>query len=131
MVKLTIGSAVVEATTAVVEGISKAGRPYSRLDLKVGNVKVGALFGRVRPTLTLNGATEETVYSGDIYIQGTTRGLKAGDVHPETGLTVTENTGKDGITKYLTLEGEGIGDYISRVFYKSETGTITLSMLVK
>lgn len=130
MVKLNIGSAVVAATVEVVEGISKAGKAYKRADITVGKVKVGSLFGRIRSTLTLAGASEETVYTGDLYIQGTTAGLKAGDKHPETGLTVTENVGKDGFTKYLTLEGN-ISKEITRVFYKSETGTLTLSMLLK
>ena len=132
MVKLTIGSAVVEVT--LVKKVGKnSGKEYIEVlqkDSKGIDVKIGTLFQRSKGTGGWKQAVQDVTFQGDVYLQDGTKGLKAGDVQPETGLKIIEQTKSSGDGTYLELEGAA-SQFVRLAFYKSETGTTTLSMIVK
>lgn len=132
MVKLNIGSAVVEVT--LVKKVGKnSGKAYVEVlqkDSKGMDVKIGTLFQRSKGTGGWKAATQDVTFQGDVYLQDGTKGLKAGDIQPETGLKIIEQTKSSGDGTYLELEGAA-SQFVRQAFYKSETGTTTLSMIIK
>lgn len=132
MVKLNIGNAVVEVS--VVKRVGKnSGKEYIEVlqkDSKGIDVKIGTLFQRSKGTGGWKAATQDVTFQGDVYLQDGTKGLKAGDIQPETGLKIIEQTKSSGDGTYLELEGAA-SQFVRQAFYKSETGTTTLSMIIK
>lgn len=126
-ISLKVGKAklVVEAVEKVG---SKSGKKY--IEVLQDGIKIGTLFQRVKGQAGWKKAAQEVSFQGDVYIQGGTTGLKAGDVQPETGCKIVEKQKADGTGVYLELE-EAESQYVTRAFYKSETGTTTLSVIIK
>lgn len=127
MVKLIIGSAVVN-----VEAVKKIGKNSGKAYVEVlqDGIKIGTLFPRIKGQAGWKNAVQDVTFQGDIYIQGGTTGLKAGDVQPETGLKIVEKAKSSGEGTYLELEGASAGN-VARAFYKSETGTTTINVVLK
>lgn len=124
--KLFIGKAVLEVT--VVDAVSsKTGKTYKQV--LMNDVKIGNLFMRTKAHVGWNEATQDISFVGDIYIEGGTQGLKAGDIHPETQLKVKESPKADGTGTYLELDG--VQGAVAKAFYKAETGTVTLNVVLK
>ena len=126
-ITLKIGSAAI-----VVEAVKKVGKNSGKEYIEVlqNGVRIGTLFQRAKGQAGWKKAVEEISFSGDIYIQGGKAGLAAGDTQPETGLKIVEQTKSSGDGTYLELEGAA-GKYVSKAFYKAETGTTTLNVVIK
>lgn len=132
MVKFNIGHAVVEVT--LVKKVGKnSGKAYIEVLQKDGNgidVCIGRLFQRTKGTGGWKAATQDVSFGGDVYLQDGVKDLKAGDIQPETGLKIIEQTKSSGDGTYLELEGAA-SQFVRQAFYKSETGTTTLAVVIK
>ena len=122
MINLKLGKVVVELATEVKK--SKKGTEYIQVSLD--GAVLGNLFRNEKVTWTLKGVHKRVSFRGDLFLQGTTAGIQKGEVHPETGLIVSEQTSLKNGTVYHILEGTIQG--ATKVFYKQETGTITISI---
>lgn len=126
-ITLTVGKAAVEVEVVVLVG-KNSGKKYARV-IQDG-IEIGTLFPRTKGFGGWNKASQEVSFKGDVYIQGGKTGLVAGEIQPETGLKIVEKPKASGDGTYLELEGAE-SQYVSKAFYKAETGTTTLSVIVK
>lgn len=125
-ITLKIGKAAL--AVELVKKVSKSGKEY--VEVLQNSIRIGTLFQRVKGQAGWKKAVQEVSFQGDVYIQGGTPNLNAGEIQPETGLKIVEQAKTSGDGTYLQLEGVD-SKYVSRAFYKAETGTTTLNVVIK
>ena len=126
--KITLKIGKASLAVELVKKVSRSGKEY--IEVLQNSIRIGTLFQRVKGQASWKKAVQEVSFQGDVYIQGGTPNLNAGDTQPETGLKIVEQAKSSGDGTYLELEGIE-SQYVSKAFYKAETGTTTLSVIVK